>query len=207
MTPPRALVPFPLIALVVALVSSLVAAHAGDSPGSALTPGMRLTYGSGADTQPSWVIDSVALGIEAEGRRGCSRIHLRTRPDQQAPEMRLVCVAGDTLLVWRANDRAWRAQRPLAPRMTLVLPQADGGSVEVTSVDTTRVSVSGRTFSALETTFLTRNAAGLPVRRLIERYVAALHTAAEGSFAVPDTAKAGSWREVQRFRLVRVTPP
>jgi hypothetical protein len=205
MIPRRA--PAPLAAIAIALVVSLAAAHRSDAPGSALVPGMRLTSGaSETDTQPSWVIDSVALGVDAEGRRGCSRIHLRTRPGQPAPEMRLVCTAGDTLLAWRAADRAWRVQRPLAPRMALVLPQDDGGTVEVTSADTVRVSAGGRAFTALETTFLTKNSSGTPVRRLVERYVTALHTAAEGSFAVPDTANAGAWREVQRFRLVRVSP-
>ena len=91
--------------------------------------------------------------------------------------------------------------------MSLVIPQADGGAVEVTSADTVRVSVGGRAFTALETTLLTKNASGMPVRRLVERYVTALHTAAVGSFAVPDSVNAGAWREVQRFRLVRVTPP
>ena len=177
---------------------------AGDALASGLRPGLRLVYASGATEQPAWTVDSVTHGVAVAQRQGCARIVLRTRPEQPAPEVRLVCRGGDTLFAWNAASRELRVQRPVGARMSIALPQANGGTVRYETGDAGESVVSGRPFRFVHTTVTTHDASGRVVRRLRERYAIALATALDGVFEVPDSAAASGWREAQRFVLARV---
>jgi hypothetical protein len=171
---------------------------------SALRPGLRLVYASGATEQPPWTVDSVTHGVTVANRHGCARIVLRTRPDQPAPEVRLVCRGGDTLFAWSAAAGELRVQRPVGAGMSIALSQANGGTVRYETGDSGEATISGRPFRFVHTTVTTHDATGRVVRRLRERYAIALATALDGVFEVPDSAAAAGWRETQRFALERV---
>ena len=177
---------------------------AGDALASALRPGLRLVYASGATEQPAWTVDSVTHGVAVAQRQGCARIVLRTRPEQPAPEVRLVCRGGDTLFAWNAAAGALRVQRPVGAGMSIALPQSNGGTVRYETGGAGDATVSGRPFRFVHTTVTTHDASGRVVRRLRERYAIALATALDGVFEVPDSAATSGWREAQRFVLARV---
>lgn len=171
-----------------------------------LQPGTRLRYEGNGQPQPAWVIDSVQRQVSHAGRQGCVRLVLRTRGDSAAAEVRLHCVAGDTLLAWSAQGGQFRPQRPLTPGRQLTIGGANGmsqevttGAVEVDTIDAQRVVV-------VPTVLLTRGADGHPVRRLTERYAPSLATATAGVFETADSTAASGWRVVQRFALVGISP-
>lgn len=170
-----------------------------------LQPGTRLRYEGNGQPQPPWVIDSVQREVAHAGRQGCVRVVLRTRGDSAAAEVRLHCVAGDTLLAWSAQGSRFRPQRPLTPGRQLTIDGASGmtqevttGAVEVDTIEAHRVVV-------IPTVLITRGAHGQPVRRLTERYAPSLATATAGVFETADSAAANGWRVVQRFALVGIS--
>lgn len=185
-------------------VASPAQSSAADAPAVGLSPGLRLIYASGDSEQPAWTVDSVTHGVVVGTRQGCARVMLRTRPNQPTPEVRLLCRGGDTLFAWNASAAELRMQRPIGARMSIAIPQADGGSVRYVTGDAGRAEVSGRSFGVVHTTVTTHDASGRVVRRLRERYAVALTTALDGVFEVPDSMAAGGWRETQRFVLARV---
>jgi len=184
--------------------ASAVRQSGRDTLASGLRPGLRLVYASGATEQPAWTVDSVTHGVAVAQRQGCARIVLRTRHEQPAPEVRLVCRGGDTLFAWNAAAGELRVQRPVGAGMSIALPQANGGTVRYETGDVGEATVSGRTFGFVHTTVTTHDASGRVVRRLRERYAIALATALDGVFEVPDPAATSGWREAQRFVLARV---
>jgi hypothetical protein len=176
------------------------------SVATALHPGTRLRYEGDVQPQPPGVIDSVQRGVSHAGQQGCVRVVLRTRGETAAPEVRLHCVAGDTLLVWSATGGQFRPQRPLSPGRQLTIGGANGtwqevttGPVEVDTIDAHRVLV-------VPTVLVTRGADRQPIRRLTERYAPSLATATAGVFEMADSSAAGGWRVVQRFTLVSISP-
>lgn len=171
-----------------------------------LQPGTRLQYEGNGQPQPPWVIDSVQRAVRHAGRQGCVRVVLRTRGDTATAEVRLHCVAGDTLLAWNASSGQFRPQRPLSPSRQLAIGGANGtwqevttGAVEVDTIDAHRVLV-------VPTVLITRGADRQPIRRLTERYAPSLATATAGVFEMADSLAAGGWRVVQRFALVGISP-
>jgi hypothetical protein len=178
-----------------------------DVPGSALESGMTLTYGSGGREQPPWTVDSVHRGLSLGGRSGCTRIFLRTRPDQPSTPPRVACRGGDTLFAWSATASEWRAERPLGSGMMLRVTQPSGATLEYTTSQLGDTTISGHRFAFVHTAVVTSDAQGRVVRRLRERYAVALATALGGVFEVPDSATTGAWRESQRFDLIRVAAP
>ena len=176
-------------------------------PGSALKPGATLTYGSGGREQPAWTIDSVHRDVALGGRTGCTRIHLRIRPDQPQPTVRVACRGGDTLFAWNSATNAWRADRPLGAGMSLRVPQPTGSSLDYSTGQLGDTTISGHRVAFVHTTIITNDAQGRPVRRLTERYAVSLATALGGLFEIPDSTNAGAWKENQRFELVRISIP
>jgi hypothetical protein len=179
------------------------------TPGSALKAGATLTYGSGGREQPAWTIDSVHRDVALGGRTGCTRIHLRTRPDQPQPTVRVACRGGDTLFAWSAANNVWRAERPLGAGMSLRVPQPTGSSLDYSTGQMGDTTISGQRVAFVHTTIITNDAQGRPVRRLTERYAVSLATALGGVFEIPDSTGegAGAWKENQRFELVRISIP
>lgn len=169
-----------------------------------LSAGARLVYSSGGTEQPAWTVDSVIHGVVAGARQRCVRIVLRTRPNQPTPELRLLCMSGDTLFAWNAAAAELRVQRPVGAGMSIAIPQANGASVRYVTGDAGSAEVSGRVFGFVHTTVTTHDASGRGVRRIRERYATALATALDGVFEVADSTAAGGWRETQRFVLARV---
>jgi len=167
---------------------------------------MQLRYEGNNQPQPPWVIDSVFHGVQHGGRGGCTRVVLRTRADQPAPEVRLSCVAGDTLLTWSAAAATWRPQRPLVAGRMLSIAGASGGVQEVTTGVAAVDTIGTRQVPVVETVLLTRGPDGRPTRRLTERYAPSLATATAGTFETADSTAAGGWRVAQRFRLVGIFP-
>ena len=182
-------------------------ASRGQVPGSALKPGVKLTYGSGGREQAPWTIDSVHRDVAWGGRTDCARIFLRMRPDQLPGSGRVFCRGGDTLFAWNATTNEWRAERPLGAGMTLRVPQPSGAALHYTTAELGDTTISGHRFEFVRTTIITHDPQDRPIRRLRERYAVALATALGGVFEVPDSVTAGAWREVQRFDLVRVEIP
>jgi hypothetical protein len=91
--------------------------------------------------------------------------------------------------------------------MTLRVPQQSGASLDYATAQFGDTTISGHRVGFVQTTIITNDAQGRPVRRLRERYAIALATALGGLFEVPDSAHAGAWRESQRFELVRLSIP
>ena len=176
-------------------------------PGSMLKAGVTLTYGSGGREQPPWMIDSVHRDVALGGRTGCTRIFLRMRPDQPSPTARIACRGGDTLFAWNATTNAWRAERPLGAGMTLRVPQPSGASLDYATATVGDTTVSGHRIGFVHTTIITHDPQGRPIRRLTERYAVSLATALGGLFEVPDSVATGSWKESQKFDLVRISIP
>jgi hypothetical protein len=175
-----------------------------DGLASGLRPGLKLFYVSGGVAQPVWTVDSVTHDVVVGERRGCARIVMRTRPDQGVPEVRVVCLGGDTLYAWNATAKELRVQRPVGPAMSFEFRQGNGNVVRYVTSDAGRAAVSGRSFGFVHTSVLTHDSTGRLVRRLRERYAIALGTALDGVFEVPDSTAAGGWREIQRFALTRL---
>ena len=211
LTPGRALCVPAVLCVVLALDGqSVEAAAQGPSalvPGAALKAGSTLTYGSGGREQPPWTIDSVHRDVSLGGRNGCTRIFLRMRPDQTSAPLRVACRAGDTLFAWSATAATWRAERPLGAGMTLRVPQPSGATLDYTTAQSGDTTISGHRIGFVQTTIITHDPQGRPIRRLTERYALALATALGGVFEVPDSSNAGGWRESQRFELVRISIP
>ena len=184
-----------------------VAQGGAPMPGSALKAGATLTYGSGGREQPAWTIDSVHRDVALGGRTGCTRIHLRMRPDQPQPTVRVSCRGGDTLFAWNSAANVWRAERPLGAGMSLRVPQPTGSSLEYSTGQLGDTTISGHRVAFVHTTIVTNDAQGRPVRRLTERYAVSLATALGGLFEIPDSTTAGAWKENQRFELVRISIP
>ena len=91
--------------------------------------------------------------------------------------------------------------------MTLRVPQASGATLDYTTAAAGDTTISGHRVGFVHTTIITSDAEGRQVRRLTERYAVSLATALGGLFEVPDSASAGSWKETQRFDLVRIAIP
>jgi hypothetical protein len=171
-----------------------------------LHPGRRLRYEANGQVQPPWIVDSVQRDVAHAERQGCVRVVLRTRGDTAAAEVRLHCVAGDTLLVWSAQGGQFRPQRPLTPGRQLTIGGANGTSQEVTTGAVEVDTIDARRVVVVPTVLLTRGANGRPVRRLTERYAPSLATATAGVFETADSTAASGWRVVQRFALVGISP-
>jgi hypothetical protein len=188
------------LAVGIALVAGVTGAQRSDRFARDLAAGTTLTYESEGTAQPPWHVDTVQFDATVGGRNGVRRVVLRLRPDA-APTPRAYAIEGDTLFAWSAASNQWRRERPLAARREIEVPQgANGDTARVTTGDSSHVQVGDRRMLILPTTFLTRNRAGRPVRRLTEEYAPSIATAVSGVFEVADSAT-GTWRVTQRFRL------
>ena len=194
-------------ALILAAFPGGLRQAASQAPGGALKAGATLTYGSGDREQPPWTIDSVHRDVALGGRTGCARIFLRMRPDQTNAPPRVACRGGDTLFSWNVASSVWRAERPLGAGMTLRVPQPSGASLDYTTAQLGDTTISGHRVGFVQTTIITNDPTGRPVRRLRERYAISLATALGGIFEVPDSTNAGVWKESQKFDLLRLSIP
>jgi hypothetical protein len=159
---------------------------------------MKLTYASGGNEQPPWVVDSLDLEARWQNQTSCGYVRFGSR------DVRRLCVSADTLFSWNEQQSRLIATRPVGANMTLRVATSTGGHVIYETGAVERVTLSGHIFDALSTTVTTYNAEGAVVRRLRERYVLALVTALGGVFEVPDPQRAGQWNVQQEFVLARI---
>jgi hypothetical protein len=168
------------------------------TPGSALSKGMRLVYGSGTSEQAPWVVDSLDLRASWQNIKPCTYIRFG------ASDIRRLCLQRDTLFTWNETQARLIATRPVGPRMSMRIATSSGGQALYETTDFADAAVSGQSYQALPTTVTTFDANGRVLRRLRERYVLALATALDGVFEVPDSTAAGRWLTQREFALVRV---
>ena len=187
--------------------SEAPAPASGPAPGTLLERGVSLAYTSNGREQLPWLIDSVQRNVAHAGRFGCARIWMRRGGPQAPSELRFVCVSGDTLFSWNNATNAWRADRPVGANMRLAVVQSSGARVVYETSALGERSVGGERVPFVATTIVTMDTAGKAVRRLRESYAVSLVTALDGVFEVPDSSRAGAWKEQQRFELLRIERP
>lgn len=176
---------------------------AGTGPGAALEEGMTLHYRAASGDPPPWTIDSVRPVPAPLAGAACIRVFLRR--GTQAEDRRN-CAARDTLFLWSQAVPGWVAERPLAPGMRIERRRATGEVVTFTAGRRAVDTIGGRPVEVLETTVVTRDSLGRPVRRLRERYAPALITATSGIFETGDPSAPDGWRVTERFELVAIRP-
>lgn len=169
----------------------------------ALTPGMELHYQASGGARQAWVVELVESEVALGGRRGCHRVRFAPGGPQAMADVRLTCVAGDTLLSWSGADREWRPARPIGAHDSLDIPGPRGVTRFLTgasAVDT----IAAEAVPIIVTTVLTLDRDGTVVRRLRERYAPSLGTATWGVFEQRDGE---GWRVTVEFRLVAIERP
>lgn len=191
--------------LVLLLAVAALSQSPDPRPGESLRDGQQLVYRANGADQPPWHVDSVRPEPAPPAAGECVRVFLRRNPDQTRADDTRLCRVRDTLVAWVAARNAWVPQRPVGPRMTLVLPRPNGDTVTYTTGERSTETISGRTIVVIATTVLTVDSLGRPKRRLRERYAQGLVTAAGGVFEEPDGP--GGWKEIQRFDLVAIREP
>jgi hypothetical protein len=190
----------PKTALLVALASLL--GIAPEPPGALLTSGMQLVYEADGKENPPWTVESVKDTTIA-GVTTCRAMVIRmdaTRP----PERRNWCTRGDSLLAWDAAAQAFRALRPLAEGMRVVVQGARGTMSRYSTRAAQEQIISGMQFNVVQTVVVTDDSSGKLIRRLREFYAPGLATATSGVFEVPDTTQPGGFRIQTSFKLVRI---
>jgi hypothetical protein len=184
--------------LTVAVWSTLQVARA--QVAADLRPGMQLIYAADGRDQAPWEIDAVDAGLPLKGDADCARVRLRRQPGRAPTEDRL-CVENGTLYSWDATQSAWLPQRPVGPRMNLVLDRPNGETVRYETSEAAEEIVGPLRLRVIATTVTTMDATGKARRRLRERYAVGLATATGGIFEVPDPGAATGWRTEQAFEL------
>lgn len=114
---------------------------------------------------------------------------------------------GDTLFAWNATDQTWRPDRPIEARRELTVTQRSRTVSRFTTDGVGDTTISGYRLPLIQTTIVTMGADGRVTRRLRERYSLPLATALGGTFELPDSTRAGGWRETQRFELIEIAGP
>jgi hypothetical protein len=171
-----------------------------------LRAGMLLVYSSDGNAQPPWAVESVVAGAPLKPGADCARVRIRRQPAQIPEESRL-CVETGMLHGWDATRNAWLPQRPVGPGMELTINRPNGDVIRYVTGNEREETVGAIRLRVLETTVITSDSAGRPLRRLRERYALTLTTATGGRFEVPDPNAPDGWRTQQAFELTEIRLP
>lgn len=193
-----------------ALVFALAAASGGAATflqtATLLAPGMELTYESSTGRGAPWKVEQVERNLSLGGRTGCLRVRFAPGGPRATGDERTTCEADGMLFNWDTTAKVWRQARPIAPDGVLEVRGA-ATIVKYTTAGAHEDRIDGLSIRVLETTVLTTDTAGRPMRRLRERYAPQLGTATWGVFETRDTTAASGWRVAQEFRLVAIRRP
>jgi hypothetical protein len=185
-------------------VASLLAVQG--QGGLQVVAGMELTYASNGTNAPPWRVESVERDVALGGRTGCLRVRYFPGGPRPAADVRLTCEFDGNLHAWNGSTSAWVPTRPLHSGGTLTT-RSNGAEHRYVVGDARVDTVSGHPIQVLETTMVTSDSVGRPIRRLRERYAPVLGTATWGVFEQPDSTAPGGWKVVQEFRIVHIKRP